>query len=192
MGSKTSRWALALTLVFSACAHEGSASVARIEKEPVASSTPPPAPAAEVAAPAPTNCVSDYECSSSELCVASQCKPIAPDTPECIATATHFGFDQYTLQDADLPALQRAARCLSAARALRLKVEGYADERGTEAYNIALGQRRAAAVQDYLVTLGASAAQVDTVSYGKERPVCTEHTEACWAQNRRAQVERGL
>ncbi len=191
MHYKPSRWALVLTLVASACAHERSASVARIETEPAAE-VPAPPPQATAAAPAPKSCVSDYECDSSELCVASQCKPITPETTECTTAVAHFGFDQYTLQDADLPALQRAARCLSAMRGLRLKVEGYADERGTAAYNIALGDRRASAVQGYLVTLGASASQVETVSYGKEHPVCAEHTEACWSQNRRAQVEGGL
>ena len=64
-------------------------------------------------------------------------------------------------------------------------IEGHADERGTREYNIALGARRAQAVKDYLTSLGVSTARLDTISYGKERPVCIESTEACWAQNRR-------
>lgn len=176
-------------LLMAGCAHEGSASVARVEPAPAA---PPSTAAAESPPPAaaPRSCTTDSDCSSAELCVASQCKAITPDAAECTSAVTHFGFDQYTLQEADFPALQRAARCLSAARSLQLKVDGYADERGTAAYNVALGERRAAAVQKYLVTLGAPADQIRTTSYGKEHPVCQAHTEGCWAQNRRAEVER--
>jgi peptidoglycan-associated lipoprotein len=64
-------------------------------------------------------------------------------------------------------------------------IQGNCDERGTREYNLALGARRANAVKEYLVSLGISAGRVDTISYGKERPVCTESTEDCWAQNRR-------
>jgi peptidoglycan-associated lipoprotein len=64
-------------------------------------------------------------------------------------------------------------------------VEGNCDERGTREYNLALGARRANAAKEYLVSLGVSAARIDTISYGKERPTCTESTESCWAQNRR-------
>jgi peptidoglycan-associated lipoprotein len=63
-------------------------------------------------------------------------------------------------------------------------IEGHADSRGTSEYNLALGERRAAAVRDYLVSLGVSADRVSTVSKGKEQPFCKEETETCWAQNR--------
>jgi peptidoglycan-associated lipoprotein len=66
-----------------------------------------------------------------------------------------------------------------------LIVEGHADERGTREYNLALGARRAASVREYLTTLGVSPARLETISYGKERPMCVESTEQCWAQNRR-------
>lgn len=65
-------------------------------------------------------------------------------------------------------------------------IEGHADERGTREYNLALGGRRATAAKDYLVSLGVDAARLNTISYGKERPVCLESNETCWAQNRRA------
>ena len=64
-------------------------------------------------------------------------------------------------------------------------VEGHADERGTREYNLALGARRANAVKEYLVAQGVSAARLETISYGKERPICTESNEDCWSQNRR-------
>jgi peptidoglycan-associated lipoprotein len=65
-------------------------------------------------------------------------------------------------------------------------IEGHADERGTREYNLALGERRAQAVMDYLVALGVDAKRLKTISYGKERPVCTDAAEACWSENRRA------
>ena len=68
---------------------------------------------------------------------------------------------------------------------MRVTIEGHADERGTREYNLALGARRANAVKEFLVSVGVSSARIDTVSYGKERPVCTESNEACWTQNRR-------
>src|SRR5690349_5980728 len=69
--------------------------------------------------------------------------------------------------------------------AVRVTIEGHCDERGTREYNLALGARRANAVKEYLVSQGVSTARVETVSYGKERPICTQSDEACWAQNRR-------
>jgi peptidoglycan-associated lipoprotein len=65
-------------------------------------------------------------------------------------------------------------------------IEGHCDERGTNAYNLALGERRAKATHDYLVKRGVAAARITTVSYGEERPVCSQHNEACWSRNRRA------
>jgi len=67
-------------------------------------------------------------------------------------------------------------------------VEGLCDERGTDEYNLALGDRRARATMNYLVALGVAADRLSTVSYGKERPVCVEHSEECWALNRRAHI----
>jgi peptidoglycan-associated lipoprotein len=65
-------------------------------------------------------------------------------------------------------------------------IEGNTDERGTDEWNLALGDKRASAVETYLEQLGVSAAQLKTVTYGKERPLCSEHNERCWAKNRRA------
>jgi peptidoglycan-associated lipoprotein len=70
----------------------------------------------------------------------------------------------------------------------KLLIEGNADERGSEEYNLALGDRRARAAQEFLVSMGIPAAQLSLVSYGKERPVCTDKTEDCWQRNRRAHV----
>lgn len=70
----------------------------------------------------------------------------------------------------------------------KLLIEGYADERGSEEYNLALGDRRAHAAQEFLVSMSVPAGQLSVISYGKERPVCTDQTEACWQRNRRIHV----
>jgi peptidoglycan-associated lipoprotein len=75
---------------------------------------------------------------------------------------------------------------------LHVLIEGNADERGTEEWNIALGDKRATAVAEYLQRLGVSQPQLKTVSYGKERPLCEEHNEECWSKNRRAAVRPQL
>jgi peptidoglycan-associated lipoprotein len=71
---------------------------------------------------------------------------------------------------------------------MQILIEGHCDERGTSAYNLALGDRRANAAKEYLVSLGIDASRVRTISYGKERPFCTESTESCWQENRRAHL----
>jgi len=81
--------------------------------------------------------------------------------------------------------LEASATYLKAHPELLVLVEGHADERGTAEYNLALGERRARAAMNYLVAHGIAADRITLISYGKERPVCTERKEACWARNRR-------
>lgn len=102
-----------------------------------------------------------------------------------VGDTVHFALDRYVVEDADKSTLQKQATWLGRYPQVRVTVEGHADERGTREYNLALGARRANAVKEYLVSLGVSTARVDTVSYGKERPICTESNESCWSQNRR-------
>ena len=99
----------------------------------------------------------------------------------------YFDFDRYEIRPGDATTLEADAAWLKTNDVLIL-IEGQCDERGTGEYNLALGDRRARAAMNYLVSLGVRAVRISTVSYGKERPVCTEHTEACWALNRRAHV----
>jgi peptidoglycan-associated lipoprotein len=77
---------------------------------------------------------------------------------------------------------------LKAAPGVKVRVEGHCDDRGTLEYNMALGQRRAKVVRDYYATLGISKGVLDTISYGEERPLCTQATDECWAQNRRSET----
>ncbi|HTK79080.1 MAG TPA: peptidoglycan-associated lipoprotein Pal [Rhizomicrobium sp.] len=109
----------------------------------------------------------------------------AQDLRVNVGDTVHFDYDRYDLHDQDRGILQRQAAWLQKYPQVRVSIEGHCDERGTREYNLALGARRANAVKEYLVSLGVSAARVDTISYGKERPICTESTEDCWAQNRR-------
>ncbi len=102
-----------------------------------------------------------------------------------VGDTVHFDYDRYDIRDADRAILQRQAAWLAQYPNVRLTIEGHADERGTREYNLALGARRANAVREYLVSLGTASGRLETVSYGKERPICTESNEACWAQNRR-------
>lgn len=102
----------------------------------------------------------------------------------------YFDFDKYDLTSEALQTLADNARVLKAYPDARIVIEGHCDERGTVEYNLALGDKRAKAAKDYLVSLGVDASQVSTISYGKEQPVDPSHTEAAWARNRRAEFER--
>ncbi|WP_114394531.1 peptidoglycan-associated lipoprotein Pal [Oleisolibacter albus] len=96
-----------------------------------------------------------------------------------------FGFDRYDLTPEATATLDRQAAWLKQYQNVTITVEGHADERGTREYNLALGERRATAVKNYLVALGVDTARVQTISYGKERPAVLGSNEAAWAQNRR-------
>jgi peptidoglycan-associated lipoprotein len=109
----------------------------------------------------------------------------AEDLRVNVGDTVHFGYNEYNVEDADKQILSRQAAWLQKYPSVRVTVEGHADERGTREYNLALGARRANAVKEILVSQGVSAGRVETVSYGKERPICTESSESCWAQNRR-------
>jgi len=96
-----------------------------------------------------------------------------------------FQVDSSELTQQSIATLEKQAQWLRSYPQYAFIVEGHADERGTREYNLALGARRAQAVRDYLVSLGVSGARIETISYGKERPMCVQSTEGCWAQNRR-------
>jgi peptidoglycan-associated lipoprotein len=100
-------------------------------------------------------------------------------------TDIHFGYNTYNIEPQDGSVLKANATWLQGNPQSRVQVEGHCDERGSEEYNIALGAKRAQAAKDYLVTLGIDGSRISTISYGKELPLCTEHDESCWAQNRR-------
>jgi peptidoglycan-associated lipoprotein len=96
-----------------------------------------------------------------------------------------FDFDKYDVRPGDAKILDANAAWLKSNDNLVL-IEGHCDERGTNEYNLALGERRAKSTMNYLVSQGIQASRITIISYGEERPVCTEKTEECWAKNRRA------
>lgn len=120
----------------------------------------------------------------------SSSSTITPGSPEDLVAnvgdRVFFDTDESSLSDEARATLQRQAAWMELYPNLTFTLEGHADERGTREYNLALGGRRANAAKDYLVSLGVDAGRLNTVSYGKERPVCLESNENCWAQNRRA------
>lgn len=100
-----------------------------------------------------------------------------------------FGYDRYDLSTEARATLERQAAWLRQYGSVRVLIGGHADERGTREYNLALGSRRAAAVKEYLVSLGVPANRVETVSYGKERPLDPRNTEEAWALNRNGHTQ---
>ena len=116
--------------------------------------------------------------------------PTGP-TPTEFAEATalkdvHFDFDRSEIVAGEAETLNANATWLKANARTMVLIEGHCDERGTNEYNLALGQRRASAARDYLVSKGVDARRISLISYGKERPLCSEQGEGCWARNRRA------
>jgi peptidoglycan-associated lipoprotein len=97
-----------------------------------------------------------------------------------------FGFDQFNIDAEDQATLRSQATWLQRYPAVRVLVEGHADERGTRDYNLALGERRANGAKNYLASLGVDPSRIETISYGKERPDATGSNEESWARNRRA------
>jgi peptidoglycan-associated lipoprotein len=140
-------------------------------KEQVAATPPPPPPVQQAQPPAPRppgitpGSVQDFKVN--------------------VGDTVHFAYNEYNVQDSDKSTLQKQATWLNKYPSVQITIEGHADERGTREYNLALGARRANSVKEFLASLGVSGSRLQTVSYGKERPVCTASNEDCWAQNRR-------
>jgi len=109
----------------------------------------------------------------------------AQDFQQNVGDRVFFETDRYDLSGEAQSQLQKQAAWLQQYPATTVTVEGHCDERGTREYNLALGERRANAVANYLTALGIDAGRLSVISYGKERPDCTDSNEGCWAQNRR-------
>ena len=154
---------LSAVLVLGACTH----------KQEAVNTAPPPVAPPPATQPPPPPVTSSIIPGSAE------------DFRVNVGDTVHFALDQYNVEDNDKQILGRQAAWLAKYPSVRVTVEGHADERGTREYNLALGARRANAVKEALVAQGVAAGRLETVSYGKERPICTESGEDCWSQNRR-------
>ncbi|MBW2442021.1 MAG: peptidoglycan-associated lipoprotein Pal [Deltaproteobacteria bacterium] len=112
--------------------------------------------------------------------------PVVSKTPDVIMQEDiYFDFDKATLTPAAQDNLLRKAEWLRENSDVTVTIEGHCDARGTNEYNLALGDRRAESAKAFLVDLGIAASRITTISYGEERPVCTQQDEECWAKNRR-------
>jgi peptidoglycan-associated lipoprotein len=127
--------------------------------------TPPPPPPARVETPPP------------------------PPAPAVSLQDINFDFDKYNIRSQDAETLKKDYEWFKQNPGQKARIEGHCDERGTTEYNLALGQRRADSTKTYLTNLGVDSALLETVSYGKEKPLCKEKNEECWAKNRRAHFE---
>jgi peptidoglycan-associated lipoprotein len=106
-----------------------------------------------------------------------------------LATMIHFDYDKAIIRGGDAAVLDQKVAILQANPGLRIRISGHCDERGSDEYNLALGNRRATAAKQYLTSHGIDPSRIETVSYGEERPLAQGHTEEAWAQNRRDEFE---
>lgn len=167
------------------------------KKVAMARPTPPPAPVAQTAPPAPRT-TTPQPARTPEVAAAPQSRMPDAATRARIQELldkiqdAYFDYDKHSLRPDAEAALKSNVQTLSEIIRqypdFRLTVEGYADERGSDEYNLGLGEARAKKAKDYMVSLGLPEKQLKTLSYGKEKPVCTQSDEACWQKNRRAHI----
>lgn len=98
----------------------------------------------------------------------------------------YFDYDSFSVREDARPVLKGVSAAIAKARGIKVVVEGHCDDRGTSEYNLGLGEKRAHAVKEYLIAIGTPSNRIETISYGKEKQICTSATEECWAKNRRA------
>ena len=176
-------WTTRIALVLAAVALAGCASDVKLdEPAPVESRAATDAAMAAGGAAGSTAGTSQSQVASVDL---SKTRDAAA---EGIPNIVYFDFDSYVIKGEFRPIVEQHAKLLNADRSKRLVVEGHTDERGGREYNLALGQKRAESVQKALALLGVSAAQMEAVSFGKERPAVVGSDEAAWAKNRRAEL----
>lgn len=183
---------LLITLIAAAGCAKRPATTAASAPAPMgaATSTTPPA-MAPAPAPAPTAApMAPPAASAVPATPPAGAAPARPSPREFVAIADlkdiNFDFDKYDIRPADAKTLDANAAWLKSNTEQLVLIEGHCDERGTNEYNLALGERRAKSTMNYLVSQGVQASRITIISYGEERPLCTEHTEQCWAKNRRS------
>jgi peptidoglycan-associated lipoprotein len=177
---------IALTMAFAGC----------VKKTAVKAAPPAPTPIAPAAASNPAPARNNSQPSQ----VATNARPSMPDAATRARIQdllnriqdAYFDYNQHTLRPDAEVALRTDAQTLADIikqyPAFKLTVEGYCDERGSDEYNLALGDARAKQTKEYLSTLGLPGDQLATISYGKDKQVCTDHDEACWQKNRRTHI----
>jgi len=146
-------------------------------------------------------CSVDVDCGPGRACVdgacqdpsggtkvSGSCRPMDASSGDVVALATvNFDFNEYDLTVSARGALDQNAECLREAAGVKITMEGHCDERGTQEYNLALGEKRAATVRSYLKNLGIDTSRMQMRSKGENEPVCRQQTDSCWSQNRRVE-----
>jgi peptidoglycan-associated lipoprotein len=168
---------LALTLLLAGCPKRPAmtAATAPPPVPPAAAAPPTPAPAPAPIAPAPV---------APPTAAPSPPAPPKEYRANDALKSIFFAFDKSDIRPGDAKVLDATAAYLKANPSQLVLIEGHCDERGTADYNLALGERRAKSAMNYLVSNGIEAGRITTISYGKERPVCSERAETCWSRNR--------
>jgi len=174
---------LLVGLIISGCAKQA--------RTTAATAGPAPAPAPRAAAPGPApSAAAPAGSGAAGSAAAAPASTARPSLKEFTAVAAlkdvFFEFDKYDIRAEDAKTLDANATWLKANAENLVLIEGHCDERGTNEYNLALGERRAKAAMNYLVSQGVQANRITIISYGEERPVCNEKNESCWGKNRRA------
>ena len=177
---------LLVGLIISGCAKKPATTASAAAPAP--SAAPAPAPRAT----APSTPAAPSTAAPTPAPAAPLAGPAAPrPSPKEFAAIdalkdVFFEFDKYDIRPEDAKTLDANASWLKSNAENLVLIEGHCDERGTNEYNLALGERRAKATMNYLVSQGVQANRITIISYGEERPLCNEKTESCWAKNRRA------
>ncbi len=182
-------WLMVLTMIVGCTGRRITTAVEDQMFQPGAS----PAPAVGAAKAAPPSKPTSEEVRVAEEPVAPTPPPrpaLPPVQPAAELSDIYFDFDQYALRGEARSGLEANAGFLKSQSNGDILIEGHCDERGTGAYNLVLGERRAQAAKRYLEELGVAPSHIRITSYGKERPFCREHSEACWQSNRRAHFRR--
>jgi peptidoglycan-associated lipoprotein len=174
--SRTLAVALGLALVVTACGKKDEPVVTPTPTQPTDPTPPPP--------PAP---MADPD--SAARAAAAEAERVRAELVNEMATMIHFDYDQSAIRADDQALLNRKSEIMRANPAVRLRVVGHADERGSDEYNLALGMRRATSAKDYLVRTGIEAGRIEVASLGEEVPLDASANEAAWAMNRRGEFE---
>lgn len=171
-----------MTLFLAACASKP------IEepKAPSTDNSPPPATQPEASAPSESSNTNAAPAPVTET--KAEANPLKDPNNILSTRSIYFDFDKDTVKSEYRALVEAHAKYLVAHPNAKLVLQGNADERGSREYNLALGQRRSVAVRKAMNVLGASDSQIETVSFGKEKPRCSEQNEACWSQNRRVDI----
>ena len=135
------------------------------------------------------SCVSKDDCTGGQDCKGGRCVASTDASNSCSFEPIRFELNEFNLSASAQSALAAAADCIKK-QGLRFTIEGNADERGTEEFNMVLSQKRSASVRKYLVDLGVAGGALDTVGYGENKPVSNGHTEEAWALNRRVEFKK--